>query len=366
MKNRIDKKLFGILLGYMAAYHVIYISRRVILKFMDESRFVDMDWSVVVFGPVLCNFLIIPPLIISILFVTKMMIRKNLSWYSSLGLHFVFSILYAFLVILLNTIYNYFVYGDPLELFSRAAFVNTLYGSTLNFLAYAGFVSIIYSYYYFQRISKAEIQKTQLAKQLQNVKMQALKSQLNPHFLFNTLNSISSLIEEDGYKAQHMIGNLGDLLREVLLVKDEDMLSVRREIIILNKYIEIMQTRFSDHLSVETNIDKAVEEALIPSMLLQPIMENSFEHGYSYVSTDLRVALSISKMDNWLKIQIQNNGTPIPVKGHNSGFGIRNVQERLETLFVDNFSFSFSNLKNGEGVITEMKIPLMIAQNDAV
>lgn len=361
MKNRLDKRLFGILLGYMALYHVIYISRRVILKFMNEPGYVDENWGVIIFSPIVQNFIMIPPILLLILVVTKRMIDQNLSWWSNLGLHFIFSILYAFLVIFLNTTYNYFAYGDSLELFSRAAFRSTLYGSTLNFLAYGGFVTIIYAYYYVQKISKSEIQKAQLAEQLQTMKMQSLKSQLNPHFLFNTLNSISSLIEEDGYKAQHMIGNLGDLLREVLLIKDENMVTVRKEIGILNKYLEIMQIRFSDHLSVDSVIEKEVEEAMIPSMLLQPILENSFEHGYSYDSVDLKVNLSISRMDKWLAIKIQNNGVPISENNTSTGMGIPNIQERLETLFGDNFNFSFSNLENGKGVITKIMMPLILS-----
>jgi len=358
MKNRIDKKLFGILLGYMAIYHVIYISRRVILKLIEEPGHVDRSWLNILFGPLLCNFIIIPPLILLILVVTKEMIDKNLSWLTSLGLHFIFSIVYGFLVIFLNTIYNYFAYGDSLELFNRIALINVLYGSTLNFFGYVGFVTIIYAYYYVQRIRTSEAQKAQLTKQLQNVKMQVLKSQLNPHFLFNTLNSISSLIEEDRYKAQHMIGNLGGFLREVLLVKDQNMVLVRKEIIILKKYVEIMQIRFSDHLSVNSEIEEEVQDALIPSMLLQPIMENSFEHGYAYNSNNLEVNLSIVKRDKWLLICVRNNGVPISKKTR-SGMGIPNIQERLKTLYGDNFNFLFSNLPNGEGVLTQIKVPLI-------
>ena len=360
MKNRIDKKLFGILLGYMALYHVIYISRRIILKLIEEPGYIDSTW-LSIFGPILLNFIIIPPLLLLILVATKKVLAQNLSWLSSLGIHFVFSLLYSFLVVFLNITYNHIVYGDSFEVFSRATFITNLYASTLNFLAYGGFVSIIYAYYYVQKISSSEIQKAELAKQLQVVKMQVLKSQLNPHFLFNTLNSISSLIDENGYKAQHMIGILGDLLREVLLVKDENMVLVRKEMIILNKYIEIMQTRFSDHLIVESNIDETAKEAMIPSMLLQPIMENSFEHGYSYDSINLKVNLSISRTDKWLVIRIQNNGAPISVTKNDSGMGIPNIQERLGTLFGDNFDFSFSNLKNGEGVLTKIMVPLILS-----
>lgn len=359
MKNRIDKKLFGILVGYMALYHVVYVSRRVVLKFMNEPGYVDLDWLRIIFGPIVLNFIIIPPLLLMILLITKKIIAHNLSWFSNLSIHFVFSLVYTLLVISLNNIFNHIVLGQSLELFNRAAFVTFLYASTFNFLAYGGFVAIIYAYYYVQKISKNEVQKAQLAAQLQKVKMQALKSQLNPHFLFNTLNSISSLIEEDRHKAQHMIGNLGDLLREVLLVKDQNMVLVHKEMLLLNKYIEIMQTRFSDHLSVSLEIDEEVQEALIPSMILQPIMENSFEHGYSYDATTLKVSLSITKSEHWLYIEIQNNGAALAESKGDSGLGIRNVKERLDTLFEGNFHFSMSNLEHEMGVVTRIKIPLI-------
>ncbi len=357
MKNRIDKKLFLLLLGYMAAYHVVYISRRVILKFMNEPGYVDTSWSGIVFGPILCNFLIIPPIIILILLATKWMIQQRLSWFSSLCLHFSFSLLYVFLVIFLNTIYNYFVYGDPLELFSRVALVNILYGSTLNFLGYVGFVSIIYSYYYIAKTGNAETQKAQLAEQLQIARMEALKSQLNPHFLFNTLNSISALIKENGHKAQHMIGNLGDLLREVLVVRHENLIPLKKELLILNKYLEIMQVRFSDDLSIGIQMDEDLGKALVPTMILQPIVENSLKYGYSYEKTNLKIALSVHKMNEKIRIEVENNGAALPDTGIVEGTGIQNIRDRLETLYKSDFFFSVKNLKASKGVITTIEIP---------
>lgn len=360
MKKYIDRRLFLILLGYMGAYHVVYITRRIILKTIGRPEYSDSDWGVIVFEPILSNFVVVPPVILLILIATKIMINRNLKWAYVFMIHFGLSFVYSFLITGFTYIYQHFVYNiSLLEQTFEDFFVRTMFGSNLNFLGYVGFVTIIYSYYYIQRISKSEIQKVQLSRQLQNIKMQALKSQLNPHFLFNTLNSISSLIKEDANKAQRTISNLGDLLREVLLVKDENMIPVHKEMDILNKYLEIMQTRFSDHLIIENEVEKDIEEALIPSMLLQPIMENSFEHGYSYNSTNLKVILSISKTEKWLKIQIQNNGAPISENDNNSGLGIRNVKERLETLFGDNFDFSFSNSINGEGVVTKIMMPLI-------
>ena len=361
MRKYVDRKLFLILLGYMAAYHVIYISRRVILKFIENEAYGNMSWWTAALEPILTNFIIVPPLIFFVIVVTQIMIDRNSRWLFIIAAHLPIYLIYTSLITVFSGIYIHFFHDISLDTIIDGLVIRILFGSNLNFLGYVGFVMIIYAYHYIHKTAKIEVQKARLSQQLQHVKMKALKSQLNPHFLFNTLNSISSLIREDAHKAQHMIGNLGDLLREILLVKDENMIPVYKEVIILNKYIDIMQTRFSDHLIVNTTIDQDIEEALIPSMLIQPIMENSFKHGYSYNSTKLKVDLSISKKDNWLVIQIQNNGAPISEENYGVGIGIKNIQERLETLFANNFEFSFSNLQNKEGVLTKIKIPLVLA-----
>lgn len=157
---------------------------------------------------------------------------------------------------------------------------------------------------------------------------------------------------------------LNDILHAIKIIFGLNIIDTNfnnNRFIVLNKYIEIIQIRSSDHLSVECTIDEEVQEAMIPSMLLQPILENSFEHGYSYDSINLKVSLSISTIDKWLIIRIQNNGAPISGKKGDSGMGISNIQERLETLFGDNFDFSFSNLDNGEGVVTKIMVPLILA-----
>ena len=359
MRKAIDRRLFIILLGYMGGYHIVYIGRRVILKAIERIEYADVSWWETIFQPILTNFLTVPPLIVLILIITKIMIDKDLKWSYIFLIHFVLSFVYSFALTALYYVYRYLVYGNSIiEKGFEEYLVITMFGSNLNYLGYVGFVTIIYSYYYIQKTSQAKIQEAQLSEQLQQVKMQVMKSQLNPHFLFNTLNSVSSLIIEDTIKAQQMIGDLGDLLREVLLVKDKNMIKVSKEMIILNKYIDIMQTRFSDHLRVEKVITKEVEDFLIPSMLLQPILENSFKHGYSYDVTSLKVFLSIYKRGKWLIIDIQNDGAPISSNSSFSGLGIQNIQARLAALYRDNFYFSFSNLKDGNGVATKIKIPL--------
>lgn len=344
----------------MVTYHIVYLGRRIILKFIGRPEYLEISWWATAFEPLLSNFLIVPPIILFIIVSTKMMMDKNMKWSLVFLIHFILSFVYSAAITANGYLYRGIFYNTDLSaITTKEFFVFTLFGSNLNYLGYVGFVTITYAYYYIEKISNTEIQKAQLAKQIQDIRLQFLKSQLNPHFLFNTLNTISSLIQENPSKAEQMIGDLGDLLREVLLVKDENLIEVCREVIILNKYLNIMQTRFSDHLSITSKVEKKVEHSLLPSMLLQPLLENSFKHGYSYEVTNLNVDLSIYEESDQLVIDVSNNGAPLSNMVDTVGLGIRNIKERLETLYQGNFSFSFSNIEDGKGVCTTIKIPLI-------
>ncbi len=355
MKKLIDKKLFAILLGYMGLYHVVYISKRIFLKLMQEEAYLDLSWWDTIFAPLLANFIIVPPVIVLVLLVTKSMLQKKANWGYIFGLHFIFYLLYVILICFNNILYVHFVYDDPLHLFDQDALKFVLYSMNLNFLGYVGFVTIIYAYYYIEQTIKAEKQKALLSQQLQTVKMELLKSQLNPHFLFNTLNGIAALIKEDADKAQRLIGNLGDLLREVLLLKDENVIPLEKELVILDKYLEIMETRFSDHLSIDLYIEDVVKYALVPSMLIQPILENSFKYGYGRNTTDLEVSLSAVKKEDNLLLTVKNNG--MPIKDVKEGNGLKNIRKRLETLYEKDFRFNFENNPMEKGVVTTIEIP---------
>ncbi len=341
----------------MVTYNIVYLGRRTILKLIGRPEYFELSWWTTSFEPLLSSFLIVPPVILLIVISTKTMIDKDMKWSYVFIIHFALSFVYSLAITLFGYVYQSIFHNTSLLAITlEDFFVLTMFGSNLNYLGYVGFVTITYGYYYIQKISSTEIQKVQLAKQLQDVRLQVLKSQLNPHFLFNTLNAIASLIQEDPLKAQHTIGNLGDLLRDVLLINDERMITVSKEFAILKKYIDIMQIRFSDHLTFEGYIQEEVQKVLIPSMLLQPIIENSFKHGYAYGYTDLKVDLMICKKEKWLVVEVKNNGAPI-TEAQKDGLGIKNVKERLWTLYGDKHEFLFKNLENHSGVLTHIKIP---------
>lgn len=240
-------------------------------------------------------------------------------------------------------------------------FIDMVSNSNLHFLGYVGFVGIIYCYYYINQNMKIELQKTQISQQLTNVKLEMLKAQLNPHFLFNTLHSISSLIKINPGKAQDMISSLGDLLREIMFIKQEDRLPLDRELDILKKYNDIMLIRFSDHLTIHIDVDDEVQKAMVPSLITQPVVENSIKHGYSSDHTHLEVKIEAYKKNKKLILRIENNGKTFDKNATiNYGTGIKNTIERLETLYNTQYKFSFIPLKHGKGVVTMIEIPFEV------
>lgn len=358
MKKYLDVKLLIILLFYVFAYHVVYLSKGIILKLYEVGVYSKVTWKRIIIDPFIEDTIVVLPIVIMILMVTKMMIEKNYPWKYIILIHFFFSFLYTIILYLFSFSFRIITNKMPKEAIGvKDFFIEMVSYSNLHFLGYVGFVSIIYSYYYIEKNAKTELRRARLSEQLLQVKMEALKSQLNPHFLFNTLNSISALIREDQKKAQNMIAYLGDLLREVLVLKDIHLITVDKEISILNKYLKIMKIRFSDHLNIDLQIEKDTEEALVPNMIIQPVIENSIKHGYSYDTTNLKVMLHISRKRDKLVIHIKNNGEPLINIQSNQGLGIKNIKDRLHTLYDYNYDFIFRSCQDTRGVETIITIP---------
>ena len=360
MKKYIDKKLFYILLGYVLLYHVFFISKGIVYKLNNLGRISKLSWKEIIVDPLITNLIIIPPIIVLIIVITKYMFIKQYKWKYVVFMHLFFSVLYIIAIYIFLYIYLIITQQKTLESINlKSFFIDTISNSNLHFLGYVGFVSIIYCYYYINKIVKIELQKAQLTQQVTNAKLEMLKAQLDPHFLFNTLHSISSLISIDPSKAQNMISYLGDLLREIIVIKHEDTIPLSRELVILEKYMEIMLIRFSDHLSIHIDVEDDVKDALIPSLMIQPIIENSIKHGYSAEHTNLEIKINVFKKKSKLILQIENNGKNLDGnKKRREGIGIKNSIERLKTLYNSDYSYTFKTLKSKKGVVTIIKIPL--------
>ncbi|GAA3602607.1 histidine kinase [Flavivirga amylovorans] len=232
------------------------------------------------------------------------------------------------------------------------------YYYTLYFLI----LGIIYIYFYFKKIQENKVQTARLQAQLSDTKLKFLQSQVHPHFLFNTLNSVYSLMDIDSSKSKDMVISLSDLLRNVLEKKDQNLIEFQEELFILKKYIHINEMRFSDNLNFHMNIEKGLDNILIPNMLIQPIIENAIKHGYSKQHITLDIFVNIYIKLDVLHIIIENNGKKLDEslsdllkKGH----GLSNIKDRLQTLYEEHYEFKMFNKNNK--VVTSIIIPIQLS-----
>ena len=355
MKKYIDIKLFKLLIIFYSITAIISLSKKTYFKIQGYG-YEFSEWSELVIEGIL-DWVIVLSFMIIIAITTEILIYKKTKWKYIVSIHLFLSLFIGVVIYFLSSFF-YLLTGQIAfeEISITSYFASIISVVDLNFLIYFSMISIVYTYYYFQKTQKTELEKTQLSQQLTNAKMNVLRHQLHPHFLFNTLNSISSLIESDSKLAQDTIADFGDLLRDLLDLKDTNLIPLQEELNISKRYLDIMSLRFSDHLNVILNIDTSICNTLVPSLILLPILENSIKHGYSYEKTDLEIELFISKVKNKVKIQIKNNGAPLK-KPLIHGHGLQNTIDRLKLLYKNNYKFSLKNIEKNKGVVTTIIIP---------
>jgi signal transduction histidine kinase len=219
----------------------------------------------------------------------------------------------------------------------------------------------------FRRESEARaLNSAQLETRLVEAQLQALQRQLHPHFLFNTLNTISGLIRTDVAAADSMIDRLGDLLRMTLHTSITQEIALKDELDVLQKYLEIEQTRFGNRLQVGLHIQPETLDAQVPNLLLQPLVENAIRHGIAPNARPGWIEIRADRSGDELALQIRDSGDGLPpdrLMALNRGVGLENTRARLEHLYPGAFQFSFSNLDRGFCVT--VRIPFQIDQADA-
>ncbi|MCO6510672.1 MAG: histidine kinase [Aridibacter famidurans] len=191
-----------------------------------------------------------------------------------------------------------------------------------------------------------------LEKQLAQAQLQALKMQLQPHFLFNTLNSLSSLALEDPRQTVHMITRLGDFLRMTVDSNGTQTVSLEQELEFLKNYLEIEKVRFRDRLEPVFEIDPETLGAEVPNLLLQPAVENAIKHGVSKSMSAGKISIAARQEDERLVLEIENDGPAPNGKAEaavKEGVGIANTRERLRQIYGEDFGLDFELLPAGGG-----------------
>lgn len=195
-----------------------------------------------------------------------------------------------------------------------------------------------------------------LQRELAVAELNALRAQLQPHFLFNTLNSISELMHVDVDAAEQMTASLSDLLRFSLDRQEAQEIALRDELAMLDVYLRIQEVRFSDSVTVERAIEGDALDALVPSLLLQPIVENSFRHGLSRRRQQGFVRVEARRVNGQVRLEIADNGVGLPAGGPREGIGLRNTRARLEQLYGNEQTLTLAPADGG-GLRVVMTFP---------
>lgn len=225
----------------------------------------------------------------------------------------------------------------PMEL--RHFFVENLLGrrAQINVPIYWIIVSVVHALAYYRRSQEREQRARELESRLTRARLESLRAQLQPHFLFNTLNAISTLVHKNPGAADEMIANLSALLRAALDTSDQQEIPLRRELELLQPYLEIQATRFGDRLKFHQEIEPGALDLLVPVLLLQPLVENAIRHGLEPKPGEGVVRIDARRQAGVLRITVEDNGLGFKADAQSgsSGIGIPNTRARLEALYQE-------------------------------
>jgi two-component system, LytTR family, sensor kinase len=215
---------------------------------------------------------------------------------------------------------------------------------------------VAHALYYYRGLRETEAQRERLSARLAQAQLQALRMQIHPHFLFNTLNSISALLHKDVEAADRMIARLGDFLRLTLKRSNAQLVDFEQELEFLRCYLDIELIRFQDRLTVELDIDPQVLTAMVPNLILQPIVENAVRHGVAKQTTPGRISIRAHRQGERLIMIVEDNGPGLNGNSNGSGIGLSNTRARLEQFYGNDFIFEIAN-STRRGAIVTLNVP---------
>jgi sensor histidine kinase YesM len=212
---------------------------------------------------------------------------------------------------------------------------------------------------YYDDFRASELQQSSLKTQLAQAQLRALKMQVHPHFLFNTLHSISSLVLEDPKKANSMIARLGDFLRLTIENSEQQLVTLKEETEFLRCYLDIEQVRFGDRLTVAFELEAQTLSAQVPHLILQPVVENAIQHAIAPRAERGHINIEAKRLDSLLRVAVSDNGPGITsnaIAPAKKCVGLTNVRTRLQQIYGSDFRFELTNGENG-GLTVVMEIP---------
>lgn len=279
--------------------------------------------------------------------------------WSKVLVHIFFSIVYAGGWYLGYLEFTKFVFG--IEILEGGGFIENrtwvLFSAVFEYAIVFSVIHIIYSMKKLQERDKlaAELKELSTKQQIAN-----LKAQLNPHFLFNTLNSIHSMVSRDVNQTREMISKLSELLRYSLESFEKKLVPLREELNFVKKYLELEKHRFGERLVYNINVDEHLKDIEIPPMIIQPLVENAVKHGILPSRNGGSVMVVISQIDDKMSVQITDTGQGMPddfQKNHSDGIGIRNTDQQLKKRYGEEYGLAFDAVQPA-GTKASFHIPL--------
>jgi two-component system, LytTR family, sensor kinase len=230
----------------------------------------------------------------------------------------------------------------------------------LQFVVYGAVVAAAHGREYYRRSRDRE----QLERTLAETRLQLLNMQLQPHFLFNTLNTIAELVHEDADAADRMITSLSELLRRTLELGASQEIPLSAELALLDTYLDIQRTRFGERLDVRVDVDEEVHDARVPILLLQPIVENAIRHGLAPGIGSGVVEITARRSGPSIVIEVTDEGLGVPAFGARgrAGIGLGNTRERLDALYAGSSSLDLSNAA-GRGARVTVRLPFRAVES---
>ncbi len=283
---------------------------------------------------------------------------------------FLFSVIFWFTsYFILHDILFESVYFDAVKTKTNVGIFSIIADNSLstNIIVYASTVAFCYAWEFFRRNAEANKKAAELEKSLLVSRLELLKGQLNTHFLFNTLHTISSLVvRSKTEEANQMLVKLSDLLRFALKENKEQLIPLEKEMEILQLYIDIQQARFNERFNVRLNYPDALRNALVPPLILQPLVENAVKYAIEPYSQKGTIQIDIEKKNSNLFISISDNGPkPFQSIDFDNGIGLQNTRERLKQLFGERQHFQVKPNQN-QGTAVSFDIPFLTSTNGTI
>ena len=230
-----------------------------------------------------------------------------------------------------------------------------------NYVVYVAMLGVVHAVYYSQLFRDRQVAAHRLEAELSSAQLHILKTQLHPHFLFNTLNGISSLMYSNVRAADRMLTQLAELLRQSLSSFHEQKVTLQRELEFLFPYMEIEQARLGDRLTLEMEIEPGLELALVPHLILQPLAENAIRHGISNRPVGGCLQIQVAATSGRLRLEVSDDGpgSAHPSASAGQGVGLSNTRARLASLYGEGHEFRIED--GPEGFTVHIELPLEFA-----